>query len=319
MRVQYYDVARLSGDAEDALGVRFALFPELLQSSDIVTLHVPLDKSTHKLIGAHELGLMKPSAILINTCRGPVVDEDALYDALISERIHGAGLDVMVEEPPAPEHKLFTLPNIILTPHLAGPSWENWKKAFRNFVRQHRTRRSRREATVGHPRVARLSPAPQSFACPGSTGPSAIPLPSALTTVFAMATRANHFSRSRGSWSATDRYGGTASSGAGSWSAHSAYGGSASGGGGSWSATNRYGGTAYGGAAYHGGYYGGGYGGYHGAYYCGTTVVTPGYTGAGVAAGAVAGAAVGAAATSAAYAAASNNYYPPPYYAPPPW
>ena len=132
MRVQYYDVVRLSGDAEDALGVRFALFLELLQSSDIVSLHVPLDASTHKLIGARELGLMKPTTILINTCRGPVVDEDALYDALVSERIRGAGLDVMVEEPPAPEHKLFTLHNIILTPHLAGPSWENWKKAFRN-------------------------------------------------------------------------------------------------------------------------------------------------------------------------------------------
>ena len=132
MRVQYYDVARLSADAEDALGVRFALFPELLRSSDIVTLHVPLDTSTHKLVGARELAMMKPAAILINTCRGPVVDEDALYDALIADRIRGAGLDVMVEEPPAPEHKLFTLPNIVLTPHWAGPSWENWKKAFRN-------------------------------------------------------------------------------------------------------------------------------------------------------------------------------------------
>ena len=132
MRVQYYDVVRLSGDAEDALGVRFALFPELLQSSDIVSLHVPLDTSTRNLIGARELRLMKPTAILINTCRGPVVDEEALYDALVADRIRGAGLDVMVEEPPAPEHKLFTLPNIILTPHMAGPSWENWKKAFRN-------------------------------------------------------------------------------------------------------------------------------------------------------------------------------------------
>jgi hypothetical protein len=75
---------------------------------------------------------MKSTAILINTCRGPVVDEDALYDALISDRIRGAGLDVMIEKPPAPEHKLFSLPNIILTPHMAGPSWENWKKAFRN-------------------------------------------------------------------------------------------------------------------------------------------------------------------------------------------
>jgi lactate dehydrogenase-like 2-hydroxyacid dehydrogenase len=90
--VQYYDVARLSGDAEDALGVRFALFPEPLQSSDIVSLHVPLDASARNLIGAREPGLTKPTVMLINTCRGPVVDEDALYDALISDRIRGTGL-----------------------------------------------------------------------------------------------------------------------------------------------------------------------------------------------------------------------------------
>jgi phosphoglycerate dehydrogenase-like enzyme len=132
MRVQYYDIARLSTDAEDALGVWFALFPELLKTSDIVSLHVPLDASTHKLIGERELAMMKPSSILINTCRGPVVDEDALYQALTTDRIRGAGLDVMVDEPPDPAHPLFRLQNVILTPHLAGPSWENWRKAFRN-------------------------------------------------------------------------------------------------------------------------------------------------------------------------------------------
>jgi phosphoglycerate dehydrogenase-like enzyme len=132
MRVQYFDIRRLSGDEEDALGVRFALFPELLKTSDIVTLHVPLDASTRNLIGAPELALMKPSAILINTCRGPVVEEAALYDALASERLFGAGLDVLVEEPPPQGHPLFSLRNITLTPHFAGPSWENWTKAFRN-------------------------------------------------------------------------------------------------------------------------------------------------------------------------------------------
>src|SRR5882762_11122210 len=86
MHIKYYDINRLTGDQEDALGVRFALFPELLKTSDIVTLHVPLDKSTHNLIGERELAMMKPTAILINTCRGPVVDEKALYAALREDR-----------------------------------------------------------------------------------------------------------------------------------------------------------------------------------------------------------------------------------------
>jgi phosphoglycerate dehydrogenase-like enzyme len=132
MRVRYYDIHRLTGDQEDALGVRFALFPELLKTSDIVTLHVPLDRSTHNLIGEREFALMKPTAILVNTCRGPVVDEKALYIALRDEKILGAGIDVMREEPPQPDHELFTLKNAIYTPHAAGPSWEAWKKGFRN-------------------------------------------------------------------------------------------------------------------------------------------------------------------------------------------
>ena len=90
-----------------------------------MTLHVPLDKSTHNLIGERELAMMKPTAILINTCRGPVVDEKALYMALRDEKILGAGLDVMVEEPPKPDHELFTLKNAIFSPHGAGPTWDN--------------------------------------------------------------------------------------------------------------------------------------------------------------------------------------------------
>ena len=139
MHIKYYDINRLTTDQEDALGVRFALFPELLKTSDIVTLHVPLDKSTHNLIGERELAMMKPTAILINTCRGPVVDEKALYMALRDEKILGAGLDVMVEEPPKPDHELFTLKNAIFSPHGAGPTWDNhwkrWRNAFDNFER----------------------------------------------------------------------------------------------------------------------------------------------------------------------------------------
>jgi phosphoglycerate dehydrogenase-like enzyme len=132
MRVQYYDILRLSEDAEDALGVRFVLFPELLRRADIVSLHVPLTNATRNMIAARELALMKSSAILINTCRGPVVDEAALHAALSSGRIAGAGLDVMVEEPPAANHPLFGLDNVVFTPHMAGPTWDNWAKAFRN-------------------------------------------------------------------------------------------------------------------------------------------------------------------------------------------
>jgi phosphoglycerate dehydrogenase-like enzyme len=132
MRVQYYDILRLTEDQEDALGVRFALFPELLRTSDVVTLHVPLDDRTRAMLSAREFGLMKPTAILINTCRGPVVDETALHRALTTGQIAAAGLDVMVEEPPGPNHPLFSLPNVTLTPHSAGPTWENWTGRFRN-------------------------------------------------------------------------------------------------------------------------------------------------------------------------------------------
>jgi len=131
-KVQYYDIRRLSEADEDALGLRFVLFDELLRTSDIVSLHVPLDDSTRNLIDARALGLMKREAIIVNTCRGPVIDENALYAALKSNRIAGAGLDVMVEEPPKENHPIFSLPNVTLTPHSAGPTWENWTARFRN-------------------------------------------------------------------------------------------------------------------------------------------------------------------------------------------
>src|SRR2546426_5857230 len=76
MDVRYFDILRLSEDQEDALGVRFALFTELLRTSDVVTLHVPLNDVTRKIMSTRELAMMKRGAVLINTCRGPVVDED---------------------------------------------------------------------------------------------------------------------------------------------------------------------------------------------------------------------------------------------------
>jgi phosphoglycerate dehydrogenase-like enzyme len=132
MRVLYYDIRRLTEDEEDALGVRFALFDELLRASDVVSLHVPLNPSTRGMMNERAFALMRPEAIFINTCRGPVVDEDALYKALTAGRLAGAGLDVLVEEPPPANHPLFALDTVTLTPHMAGPTWENWPKAFRN-------------------------------------------------------------------------------------------------------------------------------------------------------------------------------------------
>jgi phosphoglycerate dehydrogenase-like enzyme len=132
MAVQYHDIVRLPEDAADALGVRFRLLAEVLRSSDIVSLHVPLSDATRGMIGAAELGLMKPSAYLINTCRGPVVDEAALHEALVAGRIAGAGLDVFEAEPPPADNPLLGLPNVVLTAHLAGPTYDNKFKQVRN-------------------------------------------------------------------------------------------------------------------------------------------------------------------------------------------
>jgi phosphoglycerate dehydrogenase-like enzyme len=132
MDVRYYDIVRLSEDQEDALGVRYALLSEILRTADVVTLHVPLTDVTRKMMSTKQFAMMKKSAILVNTCRGPVVDEDALHQALTSGTIAAAGLDVMVEEPPKQSHPLFSLPNVTLTPHSAGPTWDNWTKAYRN-------------------------------------------------------------------------------------------------------------------------------------------------------------------------------------------
>jgi phosphoglycerate dehydrogenase-like enzyme len=132
MRVQYYDVRRLSEDAEDGLGVRFRLLRELLETSDVVSLHVPLNASTRGMIAAEELALMKPLAILVNTARGPVIDETALYQALSAGRLFGAGLDVFDQEPPPSGNPLFALDNVVLTAHFAGPTWDNHVARFRN-------------------------------------------------------------------------------------------------------------------------------------------------------------------------------------------
>lgn len=132
MRVIYYDIARLSEAEEDSLGVRFRLLTELLAESDVVSMHTPLNASTHHLVNAETLALMKPEAILINTARGPVVDEMALANCLAAGGIAGAGLDVFEPEPPDVNHPLFAQENVVFTAHMAGPTYESHIARVRN-------------------------------------------------------------------------------------------------------------------------------------------------------------------------------------------
>ena len=115
-------------------GVQAASMDQVLSGSDFVSLHCPLLDETHNLIGERELRLIKPRAILINTSRGPVVDEAALYRALTEGWIAAAGLDVLVQEPPAADNPLFGLDNVVLTPHIAGYSDESLDNSWRFSV-----------------------------------------------------------------------------------------------------------------------------------------------------------------------------------------
>ncbi len=137
--VAYYDAFRLPEAEESRLGVRYMPLDDLLRSSDFISLHVPLMPSTKGLIGARELELMKPTAILVNTCRGAVVDEEALYQALKTKRIRGAGIDVFAKEPPDKDNPLFTLDNVVLSPHSGGGTedaeLEGIRRSYANIVK----------------------------------------------------------------------------------------------------------------------------------------------------------------------------------------
>lgn len=120
MRVLYHN--RRPSAGATALGAQWVEMDELLAQSDFVSLHIPLTPETRKLLGAVEFGLMRPTAILVNTARGGVIDQDALVDALRAGRIGGAALDVTDPEPLPVEHPLFGLPNVVITPHIGSAS-----------------------------------------------------------------------------------------------------------------------------------------------------------------------------------------------------
>ncbi|MDA1258895.1 MAG: NAD(P)-dependent oxidoreductase [Chloroflexi bacterium] len=128
--VIYHDNAPIPAEVEAELGVRRVGFEELLENSDIVTVHVPLYSKTRGMMDARAFSLMKESAIFINTCRGPVHNEADLIDALNDGQIRAAGLDVFEEEPTPVDNPLLSMDNVVVTPHLAGSSEERVERAL---------------------------------------------------------------------------------------------------------------------------------------------------------------------------------------------
>ena len=121
----YYDIVDHPADYVAATGAKRIELDELLSTSDIITLHVPLDRVTRGMMSDREFAQMKNTAILINTCRGPVVDEAAIVRALESKQIFAAGLDVTEIEPIEPSNPLINMSNVVLTPHLATRAIES--------------------------------------------------------------------------------------------------------------------------------------------------------------------------------------------------
>lgn len=123
--IVYYDIFRLSEEKEQELHVRYVPLDELMTVSDVISIHVPLTDETRGMISAERIGMMKPTAILINTARGFIIDQDALIDALREKKIRGAGLDAFEEEPLSADSPLLALENLVLTCHHAGSVIDN--------------------------------------------------------------------------------------------------------------------------------------------------------------------------------------------------
>ena len=139
-RILYYDIVRPSREEEEALGVEYCQNVEkLLASSDVVSVHLPLTNGTRNIINELNISSFKKGAILVNTSRGGVVSEAALYKALTNGTLAGAGIDVFEDEPPSFENPLFALENVVVTPHMAGAVLDNvinvGKHSFENMLK----------------------------------------------------------------------------------------------------------------------------------------------------------------------------------------
>lgn len=121
MRVIYYDPYRRQ-DLETSLGIEYRPFADVLRDADVLSVHVPLSEQTRHLIGGEQFGMMKKTAVFVNTSRGPVVDQRALAEALASRRIFAAGIDVFEQEPIPADDPLLRLDNVVVVPHIASAS-----------------------------------------------------------------------------------------------------------------------------------------------------------------------------------------------------
>ncbi len=125
----YSEIVDIDPALEEELHVTRVSLEELLTTSDIISLHVPLNRNTRHMISDREFDMMKPTALLVNACRGPVVDEEALYRAIRDKKIAVAALDVTEEEPTPPDNPLLQFDNVLITPHLAALAIESHERS----------------------------------------------------------------------------------------------------------------------------------------------------------------------------------------------
>jgi phosphoglycerate dehydrogenase-like enzyme len=133
-KVLYFDARHADSDTERELGARYVPWPELLAQSDIVSLHAPFTPETAHMINATSIATMRDGAVLINTARGELVDETALYDALVAGKLRGAGLDAFDPEPPHADNPLLTLDQVVVTPHAGGGVFDNVENVARHAL-----------------------------------------------------------------------------------------------------------------------------------------------------------------------------------------
>lgn len=127
VRIIYYSRTRRR-ELESFIGVEWAELDDLLARSDVISLHIPGTPETHHMIGPREFGLMRQGVLIVNMARGRVIDQEALLDALMTDRVAGAALDVFEVEPLDPTHPLTAMDNVILTPHLGASSLEGMQR-----------------------------------------------------------------------------------------------------------------------------------------------------------------------------------------------